>query len=270
MKKAFSFASFALLVASLLLASGARADDLEIYSVDEPPSNYTLNDKFTGTSTDIVEAIEKSLGLDIPIQVIPVARALRIAEAKRNVLLYSYGRTPEREQQGFHFVGPVMTHRHFLWKRKADPTVVTNLDDVRKLGLPVACPRGDWRAQFLEADGISVVEESGHDNDLRMLLAGRVSLIVASDMQLPGIAKMIGADISAVEPVLGFAVGQSYLMFSKDTDGDILGKWQSAFVALQNSGFFAEGAEKWGQILGGDLKYSPDRGYYFAQPTFAK
>jgi hypothetical protein len=107
-------------MASFFMLAGrmATAADIQIYTDEEPPTTISENGVLTGTTVDIVEALKASLGIVIPIQLVPGNRSYQAVSENPNVMAFTYGRTPEREKLGFHFIGPVITRQHALWARE--------------------------------------------------------------------------------------------------------------------------------------------------------
>lgn len=256
------------LASVLLLASGAfpQSTRLRIVTSEEPPTNYTLNGKLTGITTDIVKAILAKLGQDMPIEVYPWARAYNIALSEPNVAIFTAGITRERVDHGFFLVGPVTTRRHSLYKKAGRDLTVRSLEDVKRQHLSVGAMRGDWRAEYLKDRGVAVDMAVEHQQNLKKLLAGRIDLFVLSDLELPETLGMAGVDHPAVELALVFDERPAYIMLSKGTPESVAAEWGEAFRSLQNSDFFQNLARNWSGILGMPVSYDPARGLMIDSP----
>ncbi len=116
---------------SFFLSSIANAE-LQIVTVEEPPTNYELNGKITGTTVDIVERIINDLNLNTKIQLLPTARAIDMLMKEPGIIFFTAAYTPERVQHGLQYIAPVITTRLAFYKKKGSAVKVKDLDDVKK------------------------------------------------------------------------------------------------------------------------------------------
>ena len=218
--------------------------------------------KLTGTTTDIVEGLKNALGVTVEIEMVPAARATEYAEKNQNVLVFTYAKTPERERAGFHFIGPVITRAHTLWKKKTTAISVKTFADVKSQNLTVGGTIGDFRSKLVKDAGVNVEEVATAELNLKKLMADRMPLMISSDFEMPALAKVAGVDIADLEPAFTFLEASSYLMFSRDVDPATLNKWQNAYASLQKTDFFTKVADKWSPVVGSPLKFAPEKGLY--------
>ncbi len=253
-----------LLLVCFIALAGARADTLlpTVVTGEEPPTNFMEDGQLTGLVTETVEALIKQQQLNIPIHYYPWARAFRLVTSQPNVMIFTAGKTQERIDQGFIFIGPVTTRRHILYQRAGRNLTIHSLEDVKRQGLRGASMREDWRGKFLAQQNIDVVLNVSHTQSLKMLNAGRVDLVALSDLELK--INLQNAEVAAgqVKPAFTFDVRDAYLMFSKDSDPQLIARWQQALTELQASDYFTHTAKKWSQRLGVELHYSPEKGFY--------
>lgn len=102
-----------LFMAALLLAPWRLviAEPLALRVVTErmPPYNYQdKNDELVGVGTVVTKALLEQLALDSKIEIMPWARAYRLALNEPNILIYSIAKTPAREKL-FHWLGGYTT-----------------------------------------------------------------------------------------------------------------------------------------------------------------
>jgi len=235
---------------------------IRIVTTEEPPTNYTYQDKLIGTTVDIIEEIKKLLNLNVSIEVKPWARSYKIAKEEPNVVIFTAGRTQERVNHGFYFIGPVITRKHALWRKKGKTFSITSIEDIKTMNLNIGSMRGDWRTQFFKDHGVKVQEVANHELNLKKLLRGRFHLWVSSDIETPTILKKLGHDINEIEIAYVFKEASSYIMLSKDTSKDIVEKWQNAYAAIQKTDFFEKASKKWTHILGLEFGYSKEKGFF--------
>src|SRR4051812_35234458 len=73
------------------------AGTITVVTEENPPYNFTRNGKLTGFSTEVVEAVFEEIRMQGNFQVMPWARAYVTAQTTENVLIYSIGRSLQRE-----------------------------------------------------------------------------------------------------------------------------------------------------------------------------
>lgn len=251
----------------LFLVSIVYADEItRIVTNEEPPTNYYSKEgKFTGPSTEIVEEIKKNLNLYVEIDVLPWGRAYMYAKKGPNVAIFTAGKTQERIDHGFHFIGPIFTRNHVLVKRKGTSYLINSLEDVKKQKLLVGAMRGDWRAKLLKDHGIRVDEAASHEQNVRKLMRKRFDLWVLSDLDAPFVVKNAGFNISDIEIAYVIKEDSSYIMLSRDTSKEIVERWQNTFFEIQKTDFLKKTAKKWSDILELNLGYTVDKGFYLIQ-----
>lgn len=247
------------------LTGNVSASEIRIVSAEEAPTNYTYAGEFSGTTTDIVKEIKKKIGETAIIEVLPWARAYNYAKTKPNIVIFTCGRTQERIEHGFHFIGPVLTRNHILYKRKSSPLKITSLQDIKKNNLKVGAMRGDWRAIFFQNEGIQVDVATNHFMNAKKLLCGRFPLWATSDIETPSIMAELSIPLDTIEAAYIFKTASSYIMFSKDTSKEIVTKWDNALKDIQKTDFLKKTSEKWSNILEMNIGYTPDKGFYIIQ-----
>ena len=122
-------------VGLLLISHLASAHNLKIYcDEDYPVQFFNKQGQLTGMSIDIVQEIQKRLGVADPIQVVPWARGLDKLDHEPNTMLLTMARTPEREVF-YQWVGPVVVVEYGLYGKSTATFEIQTLDDARKVHL---------------------------------------------------------------------------------------------------------------------------------------
>ncbi len=238
-------------------------DEIRIVTAEAPPTNYYMeNGEFSGTSTEIVTEIKRILGIDTEIEILPWSRAYRLALYKTDVVAFSCGKTQDRIEHGFHFIGPIITRKHVLWSLKDNNYTLSDIQDIKDQQLVITGLRDDWRVKYFVDRGVDATGTNTHAQALKMLISERIDLWISSDIEAPQVAKKLGVDINQLEIVFVFRELPSFIMLSKDFSDDNLKAWKNAFSEIQKSDFFLKSSGKWSKILGIDLLYKEDRGYY--------
>eukprot|EP00828_Plagiopyla_frontata_P029713 TRINITY_DN38511_c0_g1_i1.p4 TRINITY_DN38511_c0_g1~~TRINITY_DN38511_c0_g1_i1.p4 ORF type:complete len:132 (-),score=43.09 TRINITY_DN38511_c0_g1_i1:62-457(-) len=83
---------FRTLLLLLILAAQtcpAQSADLRVVTEDWPPYNYSEHGKVTGVVTEVVLAALDRSDLDYTVEVLPWARAYKLARTEPNVMIYS-------------------------------------------------------------------------------------------------------------------------------------------------------------------------------------
>lgn len=242
--------------------AAAQSQELRLLTSPWPPSNFVGTDGApAGISVDVVEALKEKLQLQMPVEILPWARGYLIAQSDPNVLLFSAGRTPERVDMGFHFIGPVLMWTHSLMARKGADYDIHDLASVQSQNLVAAGVRGSWQIRLLQEAGIRTVETESHETGARMLLADRVDIWITSRLQASEVLKDLGVEADSVAPVHTVRLSPSYLMFSSQTDPEVVSRWIRAYDELKGTDFFEKTAEKWSKRLGIALRFDPDEGF---------
>ncbi|WP_157359813.1 substrate-binding periplasmic protein [Caldimonas brevitalea] len=237
----------------LLLLPGlqaARAHDLKVVTEEYPPYNLVENGKVTGFSTEVVEAVLKELGLAVPIQVMPWARAYDVARNADNVLIYSIARTPEREKL-FKWVGVVAPSEWALYAMRSSSIKLQTLDDARKY--QIATVNEDVGEQFLVSKGFVIGKNLQSSNKYEFnydkLKVGRVDLWVANDLVAHHLVRRDGGDPAQLLartlalPDLG---GPGlYMAFGAKTSDAMVERFKKGLETIKKNGKYEALKKKW-------------------------
>jgi len=221
---------------------------IEVVTENYAPFQWSKNQKVTGPSTEVVTSLLKEVGNTYTINIYPWARTYKIAQDRKNVLIYSISRTKERENL-FKWIGSVASHKVFFWKLKSKKNItIKALTDAK--AYVIAGVRKDAKTQFLMANGFKKDKEIGivHSTAIaiRLLYANRVDLIVENEELIVQVKKL-GYDTSMLEKVYylkGFT-NELYVAFSLSTENDLVQKYKNALEKLKQSGSFDKIIDKY-------------------------
>ena len=161
--------------------SAMDATDLKYITEIYPPFNFEENGKLKGIAVDFLKEIWIEMGTDEQkIEVLPWARAYKMAQMKKNTVLFSTTRSPARESL-FKWAGPIKSNPIGFVARKDSNIKVGSIVDLSKYRL------GTVRDDFCE----SVLQEKGFDiktldrvsklsTNLKKLKNKRIDLVVNS------------------------------------------------------------------------------------------
>src|ERR1039457_5861604 len=120
---------FAMLLGGALPATAG--DTIKILTEEFPPYKFTESGKITGFSTEVVEAVLKEIKVQGSFQSLPWARAYETARDMEDVLIYSIGRTREREKL-FKWVGVIAPTNYYLFSSSGKKMKLEYLDEAKK------------------------------------------------------------------------------------------------------------------------------------------
>ena len=142
--------------AVMATANPARSVELTVLTENLPPLNFVRDGQLVGPSVEIVEEIQKRVGITETIYVYPWARAYKRALQEENIVLFSMTHTADRQDK-FKWVGPLATKRDILVARKGSGIIIDTLDDARAVER-LGTLRDDSREQFLKINGFKNLE----------------------------------------------------------------------------------------------------------------
>jgi len=224
----------------------AHAGSLRLITVIEPPVSYLdSHGKPIGFAIDVVRAIQQELDDHTPIEVMPEARAMYIAHNEANVVLFSFSRTAEREND-FYWLSPLLQKSWSLYARADSRLQISSLEQLRTVKA-IGVVRGDVREEWLVSHGFSNLHPSvNHQQNLSRLLAGRLDLIAYEGQGIQHLLQEEGLSVDKVRKVLELKRSDVYLMMSKlGTDPELAEQWRLAAEKIRRSGDKQLLAEKW-------------------------
>lgn len=162
------------------------SQEISVVTEEWGPYNFTENNRITGYSTEVVEAVLQKANLTYIIKMYPWARAYKMALEEPNTLIYTMGRNDEREYL-FKWVGPIAPRQLSLFKLKTrSDVIIRTLEDAKKYKIGVVLK--DSSTQFLESKGFKCPKNlevvTNYELNQRKLLAERVDLITGNEIAL--------------------------------------------------------------------------------------
>lgn len=234
------------LLAAVLACSTASAATLRLLTEDSPPNNFVQNGKLTGLSVEVAQEIMRRLGSTQPIELMPWARAYRIAtdSSSGSVALFMMGRTPEREPL-FQWVGPLATSITAFYGRSGGAPQIASLADARALP-NILVPREWFSYRMLAELGFTNLEPvDSPETMMRMVMKGRAPVFVISNGMLPPLANKVGAQESDFKQLFVLAKTQGHLAFSLATPPEMVRRWQQTLDEMKRDGTFLRLFKRW-------------------------
>ena len=221
-----------------LAALALPAQSLTIYCEEDPPMQIKNADgSLTGMTVELVREIQKRVGNQDPIQMVPWARGLEALESQPNTILFSMGRTAERNPL-FQWVGPIAESTFGLYGKADSPLQIKSLDEARKVRA-IGVYRDDIRDQYLTRAGFANLDRI-NDNvaNFKKLMMGRVDLYASSSNDIKANAEGAGYRLADVKLCFVFLRTQIFIALSRRTDPTVAAQWNGALKAMKKDNTF--------------------------------
>lgn len=201
-----------------------------------PYNFYNESNDIVGINVDIIKAILKRTNINATFNLYPWVRSYKLTLNEANAGLISTARTPEREKL-FKWVGPLASGKGFLYQLSSRNDIhVNSIEDAKQY--LVAVVRGDVYQKLFQDLGFELNKNlilfSYNAEYTKPFLAGKVDLILGSDIVLPYILSENGSDISAVKPVIKIPDTQgNYLALNNKVPDAVVDKLNKALIELK-------------------------------------
>ncbi len=165
----------------LFLVNMAYAETLHLVTQDFPPLAMRVSgeptgnpdDPLTGISVDIIRDMFKRAGMEYTLNIYTWERAYDMALKTSGYGIFSFGKTPEREEL-FQWVGPLITTNWAVMAKKSRNIKLTALEDAHKYKI------GGFKSGavtlFLEKQGFKIENHIQPHLVLRKLEAEKIDL----------------------------------------------------------------------------------------------
>ncbi|WP_135078991.1 transporter substrate-binding domain-containing protein [Terasakiella sp. SH-1] len=246
--RAFVFSLFTF----LLVTSAQAKEPLVLMTEEFAPYQFYETDtsghkQIQGISYEIVQAIQERIGNTDAIKVLPWNRALKLLAKKKNSLLFSTARTPERENK-YKWIGPLAFLEMVFFKRAGSNITLSSMEDAKKLE-KIGVTKNVATHEILVNLGftnLDVMQSGADEKNLRRLLKKRVDVWPTVYYAGTYSAKKMGvSDQIEVIPNVKIMSGHLYIAANKETDDKIIHQWQSALDILRTEGVIAEIIKKY-------------------------
>ncbi|MFZ6751127.1 substrate-binding periplasmic protein [Undibacterium sp. Ren11W] len=228
----------------LLLPDLVYSQTLTIYTEDWPPISYQANSKMEGMGVEIVQALQAKIGTTEVITMVPWARGYKSLLEEANVMLFSVGRSVEREKL-MTLLGPIAISSTALYTQRGNAARLLAMGD-KIYELPVGAYRGSIFADTAKKKGFTKLDLAAAPKiTANMLFAKRFELWVEGSLAVPSIVKETGHAPDEVERVMVLDNLELYLAFSKASSPTIIRAWEEALKAIKKDGSFQKIHQKW-------------------------
>ena len=200
------------LLAALLLPSSVAAQSIKVVAAEFPPLTTNAGGQPGGVVLEVVREAGRRAGIALEFSFLPWQRAQLETQARNDVLIIPFTRTPGREAQ-YQWVAPVLEFRTVLVTLANPPS---SIEEARML--VVGYVRGTSFKDEVEQARFPYVEETNDDLlNARKLKLGRIGAWITTDLMARGVYREAGFDPAELKygPDLG-PVKTSYLAASRD------------------------------------------------------
>ncbi len=231
------------MLALLLVARLANAQDLIIYTENYPPYNY-LNEKdeVVGLATEKVRQVMEETDLEYDIRLVPWTRAEHYVTTQNNALIYSMTRTPKREDR-FEWLVPLARSNFYLFVRTGETRSV-NAASLKSGMFTGTCVSNDLGCELFRwtdmPAGNIIPVSSTETADFRMVIAERADIYISDLMVNDRLRKSEGFDPALTKPVMRLS-GKAgfYLAGNKAVSDTISEPIREAYKRLMVSGSYS-------------------------------
>lgn len=238
-----------LLLAAFLLPAqtvvqAKEACSIRLLTENEPPFNFPGEHGPQGFTVDVVRELQERTGTKGQIIILPWARAYAAALTEPDTGLFTVSRIPERDSL-FQWVGPVMVSSWGLYARPESNLHLKNLEDARQLS-GISVYRSDVREEYLRQAGfVNLHTSPAFANSVRMMLSGRVPVVVAGEIDIDHQLQRMDLPPETVERVLTLKHTSQYIAFSLQTEPELVRRWQQALEEMHADGTLARLHARW-------------------------
>lgn len=233
------------LVGAWLAATGvAEAQTLQLLTTAVPPMAFVKDGKLQGFCVEIVEQLQRSLGVSASITTMPWARAYQKAQTEPNTMLICPKRSAERERM-FQWVGPLLSTHTGIYVKTRALAKLASLDQAKRIS-NILVVRASYTYQDLAGQGFhNLYEVNDAASMLRMLMADRAPAMMLEGQELDAVLNAAGISPGAVSSIFEMQSPSSNLAFSKDVSPQTVRRWQVALDAMKQDGRYGKVRDKW-------------------------
>jgi polar amino acid transport system substrate-binding protein len=222
------------LLAVLLSPASVAGQSIKVLAAEFPPLTTQAAGQPGGVVLEVVREAGKRAGIGLEFSFLPWERAQLETQARNDVLIIPFTRTPSREEH-YQWIAPVLEF-HTVLVTLANPP--SSIEEARML--VVGYVRGTSFKDEAEQAGFPYVEETNDDvTNAKKLKMGRIGAWITTDLMALGVYRQAGFDPAELKygPSLG-PVKISYVAASRDFPKDTARKLASAIDQMRADGSY--------------------------------
>ena len=222
------------LLASLLSPSGAAEPAIKVVAAEFPPLTTHEGGQPGGVVLEVLREAGKRAKVPLEFSFLPWQRAQLETQARNDVLIIPFTRTPSRETH-YQWVAPVLEFHTVLVTLATPPS---SIEEAR--ALVVGYVRGTSFKDEAEQAGFPYIEETNDDvTNAKKLKLGRIGAWITTDLMAHGVYRQAGFDPAELKygPNLG-PVKVSWVAASHDFPKDTAKKISHAIDQMRADGSY--------------------------------
>ncbi len=235
---------------------------VRLLTSEKKPFNFQQEQQVVGISVDLLQLMYAGM-LPASPELMPWPRAYGTALQRKNTLLFTMGKTPERLAQGFQFIGPVSRRVHYLYAISDKLPDIRSLADIKKQRLVVAGLRAGWLSEQFKAAGIPIETVGTYQQGIDMLQRNHAQLWLSTDLEQQ-VLQLRYPQTTRLVPVWRLLCSDNYIGISPGSDPQWVDWLQQQFQQVMASKAATDVLKKWQQQLQLPLRLSPEFGFYLA------
>ncbi|MEA2051135.1 MAG: ABC transporter substrate-binding protein [Campylobacterota bacterium] len=219
--------------------------NLKLLTEDYKPISFQkANGEVDGLAIDIVKEIMKRLELKQEITLLDWKKAYELTKDKPNYVLFSAGKTKEREAL-FKWVGPIFNSVNSFYTKSDYKGNITNFNEAKKLD-DIIVYRDSFNQQTLESAGFKNLEKTTkYENMIDRLLIIPETVIASSPIIIKAYMDKRDYPMNLIKRHANIISLGNYIMFSKSTPDAIINQWQKVLDDMTKEGFVKKIQDKW-------------------------
>lgn len=206
------------------------------YMTEEfPPFNFQENGTPTGLAVDLLVAITKEAGEEIPaadIKVVPLTEGLSSVRNTTGSVIFSIARTPNREGY-YRWVGPFASYNIVLFSLRSRNISILSPEDLRDYS--IGAITSDVSVEKLVQLGVNpdnIVTDPDPVELFRMLDSGTIDMVTSGDIAGEYFIKKMNGTPESYKIVYRMDSTPLYYAFNRETSADLISRFQQALTRL--------------------------------------
>jgi len=232
-----------ILNANVLLQN--QLDNLIIATENYPPISFkNKNGRADGLASEVAYIIMKKLNMKQQIKIWPWARDYKLLKKGPNYLVFSVGRTEERNNL-FQWVGPIYSMKTGFYTKRDSNIKIKNLDDAKRLK-KIGTYFESFDEQFLKQEHFLNLESTSNNIlNIKKLMMNRFDVITATNVTIKALIEKAEYKMDDIKNVYNFLSVGVYFAFSKDVPFEVVDAWEKEFIKIEKSGKLRQIRERW-------------------------
>ena len=229
----------AALLSVALFAVAVPAFAVHFLTEENPPFNFAVGAKISGSSAAVVQEMAKRAGVEANFELLPWDTAYRRAPIEKDTCIFSIARLQERERL-FQWIGPLASNKWTAYGLASGAPAIKSESDLRRY--KIGGVKNDAKVDFLMDHGVTNIVRADRDADnppklfLKKDDPNRIDLWVTSAYGAPRTADAAKVKMTDLKIVYPLGEEPLYLACSPQTAKDIVQKLDKAFNDMQADG----------------------------------